>query len=110
MNKKMLIMVATAVSVLAGCSTYDRATSYVSVPVVSDVKVGMTRAQVRAIAGPPSTEITMIHAKGTCQTYAVDPRDGKAQTYFVSYNDTGHVMNKGYQTCSSYDKDPQSGG
>ncbi len=108
MNKKMLIIVATAVSVLAGCQTYDRAASYVKEPVVSDVKVGMTKAQVRAIAGPPSTEATLVHAKGTCQTYAVAPRDGKAQTYFVSFNDTGHVMNKGYQSCSDYDKDPQA--
>ncbi|MBU9810544.1 osmotically-inducible lipoprotein OsmE [Rahnella sp. C60] len=109
MNKKMLLVVATAVSVLAGCQTYDRAASYVKEPVVSDVKVGMTKSQVRAIAGPPSTEATLIHAKGTCQTYAVAPRDGKAQTYFVSFNDTGHVMNKGYQSCSDYDKDPQAG-
>ena len=42
MNKKMLLVVATAVSVLAGCQTYDRAASYVKEPVVSDVKVGVT--------------------------------------------------------------------
>lgn len=29
----------------------------------------MTRSQVAAIAGKPSSEVTMIHAKGTCQTY-----------------------------------------
>lgn len=108
MNYKMLIMAAAAVSVLAGCQAYDRAASYVNEPVVSDVKVGMTRSQVLAIAGPPSTEATLVYAKGTCQTYAVAPRDGKIQTYFVSYNESGYVMNKGYQTCSDYDKNPQS--
>src|SRR5471030_3458231 len=85
MNKKMLLVVATAVSVLAGCQTYDRAASYVKEPVVSDVKVGMTKSQVRAIAGPPSTEATLIHAKGTCQTYAVAPVKGKPRPNFFGF-------------------------
>jgi hypothetical protein len=32
-------------------------------------------------------------------------RDGKQQTYFVSYNDTGRVMNYGFQSCKDYDTD-----
>lgn len=44
----------------------------------------MTRSQVAAIAGKPSSEVTMIHAKGTCQTYILGQRDGKAETYFVA--------------------------
>ncbi len=109
MTKQWVLAVSTAAafSLLAGCTAYDRATSYVKEPVVSDVKVGMTKQQVRAIAGPPSTSATLIHANGTCDTYAVAPRDGKAQTYFVSYNDTGHVMNKGYQSCAEYDSEPK---
>ncbi|QHA88732.1 osmotically-inducible lipoprotein OsmE [Serratia rhizosphaerae] len=109
MTKKLVLAVCTtaALSILAGCTAYDRAASYVKEPVVSDVKVGMTKEQVRAIAGQPSTSATLVHAQGTCDTYAVAPRDGKAQTYFVSYNDTGHVMNKGYQSCSDYDSQPK---
>ncbi|OMQ24660.1 osmotically-inducible lipoprotein OsmE [Serratia oryzae] len=109
MTKKrvLTVSIAAAFSVLAGCTAYDRAASYVKEPVVSDVKVGMTRQQVRAIAGPPSTSATLIHAKGTCDTYAVAPHDGKAQTYFVSFNEMGHVMNKGYQSCSEYDTQPK---
>ncbi|WP_411704387.1 osmotically-inducible lipoprotein OsmE [Edaphovirga cremea] len=111
MNKKMLMLMAAgavSISILSGCTAYDRASSYVAEPVVSDVKVGMTREQVRQIAGPPSTTATLVHAKGTCETYAVAPRDGKAQTYFVSFNETGHVMNKGFQSCAEYDQDPQA--
>ncbi|KAI3490757.1 hypothetical protein L1887_44919 [Cichorium endivia] len=77
-------------------------------PVVKDVKKGMTRSQVAAIAGKPSSEVTMIHAKGTCQTYILGQRDGKAETYFVALDDTGHVINSGYQTCAEYDTDPQA--
>lgn len=53
MTKKLVLAVGTAAvfSILAGCTTYDRAASYVNEPVVSDVKVGMTKQQVRAIAG-----------------------------------------------------------
>lgn len=29
----------------------------------------MSRAQVAQIAGKPSSEVSMIHARGTCQTY-----------------------------------------
>ncbi|MEX2942150.1 osmotically-inducible lipoprotein OsmE [Serratia fonticola] len=109
MTMKLVLAGCTAAlfAVLTGCTTYDRAASYVNEPVVSDVKVGMTKQQVRAIAGPPSTSASLIHAQGTCDTYAVAPRDGKAQTYFVSFNDTGHVMNKGYQSCSEYDTQPK---
>ncbi|CAI0713523.1 DNA-binding transcriptional activator OsmE [Serratia quinivorans] len=109
MTNKLVLAICTAATftLLAGCTAYDRAASYVQEPVVSDVKVGMTKQQVRAIAGPPSTTATLVHAQGTCDTYAVAPRDGKVQTYFVSYSDTGHVMNKGYQTCSDYDSQPK---
>lgn len=105
MNKVMGCIAAALT--LSGCTTYDRAESYVTKPVVKDVKKGMTRDQVRQIAGTPSTEITMVHARGTCQTYVLGQRDGKAQTYFVSYNDTGRVMNYGFQSCAEYDTDPQ---
>ncbi|VAU69525.1 osmotically inducible lipoprotein E [Klebsiella pneumoniae] len=50
----------------------------------------------------------MIHARGTCQTYILGQRDGKAETYFVALDDTGHVINSGYQTCAEYDTDPQA--
>ncbi|ONG18634.1 hypothetical protein BXT95_17955, partial [Escherichia coli] len=71
-----------------------------------DVKKGMSRAQVAQIAGKPSSEVSMIHARGTCQTYILGQRDGKAETYFVALDDTGHVINSGYQTCAEYDTDP----
>ena len=103
-----LVGAAVALAVLSGCSAYDRAESYVTQPVVKDVKKGMTREQVRQIAGPASTEITMVHARGTCQTYVLGERDGKPQTYFVSYSDTGRVMNYGFQSCKEYDTDPQA--
>ncbi|WP_459596767.1 osmotically-inducible lipoprotein OsmE, partial [Enterobacter hormaechei] len=62
-------------------------------------------------AWPPtsSSEVSMIHARGTCQTYILGQRDGKAETYFVALDDTGHVINSGYQTCAEYDTDPQVG-
>ena len=50
-----LIGAAVTLAVLSGCTAYDRAESYVTKPVVQDVKKGMTRQQVRDIAGPPST-------------------------------------------------------
>ncbi|STW30053.1 Osmotically inducible lipoprotein E [Klebsiella michiganensis] len=50
----------------------------------------------------------MIHARGTCQTYILGQRDGKIETYFVALDETGRVMNSGYQTCAEYDTDPRN--
>lgn len=104
---KMLVAVAAAITLLAGCTAYDRAESYVTKPIVKDVKKGMTREQVRELAGPPATEATLTHARGKCQTYVLNERNGKRQTYFVSYDEAGKVMNYGFQNCSDYDRNPQ---
>lgn len=92
---------------LAACTAYDRASSYVTEPVVKDVKVGMTKQQVISIAGKPATEITMVNARGTCSTYLITGSQNVPQNYFVSYDETGKVLNKGYQSCADYDKNPQ---
>ena len=99
---------AAVLTMLAGCTTYDRTKDQFTQPVVKDVKKGMTRAQVAQIAGKPSSEVTMIHARGTCQTYILGQRDGKIETYFVALDETGRVMNSGYQTCAEYDTDPRN--
>lgn len=103
----MGITALTTALILSACSTYDRAASYVTEPVVKDVKVGMTKQQVVDIAGQPATSITMVNARGTCSTYLISGTDKKPQNYFVSFDDTGKVLNKGYQSCSEYDTNPQ---
>ncbi|MDU4267574.1 MAG: osmotically-inducible lipoprotein OsmE [Enterobacter hormaechei] len=97
MNKNVagILSAAAVLTMLAGCTAYDRTKDQFTQPVVKDVKKGMTRSQVAAIAGKPSSEVTMIHARG-------------AETYFVALDDTGHVINSGYQTCAEYDTDPQA--
>lgn len=47
-------------------------------------------------------------ALGNGVHYILGQRDGKAETYFVALDDTGHVINSGYQTCAEYDTDPQA--
>ena len=123
MNKSLagILGVTVALTLLAGCTAYDRTKDQFVQPVVKDVKKGMSRAQVAQIAGKPSsevrmihiagkpsTEVTMVHARGTCQTYILGQRDGKVETYFVALDETGHVMNSGYQTCAEYDTDPRN--
>ena len=110
MNKNVigLLGAAAVMTMLAGCTAYDRTADQFTQPVVKDVKKGMSRAQVAQVAGKPSSEVSMIHARGTCQTYILGQRDGKTETYFVAVDDTGHVINSGYQTCAQYDTDPQA--
>ena len=94
MNKSLagILGVTVALTLLAGCTAYDRTKDQFTQPVVKDVKKGMSRQQVMQIAGKPSTEVTMVHARGTCQTYILGQRDGKVETYFVALDDTGHVI------------------
>ncbi|ALB70956.1 osmotically-inducible lipoprotein OsmE [Cronobacter muytjensii] len=110
MNKKFagFLSAAAVMTMLAGCTAYDRTADQFTQPVVKDVKKGMSRQQVMQIAGKPSSEVTMIHARGTCQTYILGSRNGKTETYFVALDETGHVLNSGYQTCAEYDTDPQA--
>lgn len=110
MNKNVagILGAAAVMAMLAGCTAYDRTKDQFSQPVVKDVKKGMTRAQVEQLAGKPSSEVSMIHARGTCQTYILGQREGKTETYFVALDDTGRVINSGYQTCAEYDTDPQA--
>ncbi len=109
MNKKFAALIGSAalLSLLAGCTADDRHKNVVTEPMVKDVKKGMSRDQVMQLAGKSSyDEVSMIHAKGTCQTYILGESNGKIDTYFVALNDTGHVMNSGYQTCTEYDTEP----
>ena len=99
---------AAVLAMLAGCTAYDRTKDQFTTPVVKDIKKGMTRQQVNQLAGRPSSEVSMIHARGTYQTYILGQRDGKTATYFVALYYTGHVMNSGYQTCAESDADPQA--
>ena len=58
MNKNMagILSAAAVLTMLAGCTAYDRTKDQFVQPVVKDVKKGMSRAQVAQIAGKPSSE------------------------------------------------------
>lgn len=66
MNKNLtgILSAAAVLTMLAGCTAYDRTKDQFVQPVVKDVKKGMSRAQVAQIAGKPSSEVSMIHARG----------------------------------------------
>ena len=110
MNKNMagILSAAAVLTMLAGCTAYDRTKDQVVQPVGENVKKSMSRAQGAQNSGKTSSEVSKIQARGTCQTYNLGPRDWKAETYFVALDDTGHVINSGYQTCAEYDTDPQA--
>lgn len=83
MNKNMagILSAAAVLTMLAGCTAYDRTKRPVCTACGRRRQKGMSRAQVAQIAGKPSSEVSMIHARGTCQTYILGQRDGKAETY-----------------------------
>ncbi|CAK9885234.1 MAG: Osmotically-inducible putative lipoprotein OsmE [Candidatus Erwinia impunctatus] len=104
-------MAAALIAVLlcllqTGCSAHDQPANDSKYSVMGSVKKGMSREMVKERAGLPATEITMLFAKGTCQTYLIRGQDGEQMTYFVSYNDSGKVINYGFQSCSEYDVNP----
>lgn len=106
-NQLMLCLAAAGAVLLAGCSAYNRAESSFTEPVVKSVKTGQTKQQVVQIAGAPASEVRLKNARGVCSNYLLKNRDGTAQNYFVSFDETGHVLNKGFQSCEAYDTNPQ---
>lgn len=93
---------------LASCTAYNRTKNQFVQPVVKNVKKSISQAQVAQIASKPSSKVSIIHARSTCQTYILSQRNSKAKTYFVALNNTKHVINSSYQTCAKYNTNPQA--
>lgn len=99
-----------ASATLIGCSSHpenpvDHVT-YREQPLVKQVENGMTMQKVIAIGGSPSTVIDLPHG-GTCNNYILN-REGHQQAYFVRFDATGHVDDKGFKTCEQREKDEQA--
>lgn len=106
-NRLLFCLAAAGAILLSGCSAYNRAESTLTDPVVKNVKTGQTRQQVLQVAGTPASDVRLKNARGTCFNYLLKNRDGTAQNYFVSFDERGLVINKGFQSCEAYDTNPQ---
>ena len=113
MNKNMagILSAAAVLTMLAGCTAYDRTKDQFVQPVVKDVKKGMSRAQVA------QTGLWYDHKPYNPPAWLIPPLHSEFLPYSCSYSvllfisvldDTGHVINSGYQTCAEYDTDPQA--
>ncbi len=103
MNMKNLA-VLSAIAVLAGCAGHnpiDRVT-YRNEPLVKQIEYGMSKDQVHTLGGPPSSEFRRTAHAGSCNNYVLN-RDGKEQTYYVSFNSEDRVDGKGFTTCEEID-------
>lgn len=103
MNKRTLTAIL-ALGTLAGCAGHDPADHvvYRNEPLVKQVENGMTAEQVLTVAGPPSTQVQREYISGTCNNYVLN-NDGHEQTYYVSFNSSGRVDGKGFNTCEHMD-------
>lgn len=107
---KHVLAVLVVGSTLVGCGSrpenpVDHVT-YRHEPLVQQVENGMTMQKVIAIGGSPSTVIDLPHG-GTCNNYVLN-RDGHQQAYFVRFDATGHVDDKGFKTCEQREKDEKA--
>ncbi len=103
MDKHALAIVAMAAAV-SGCSTMENPVDYVTYskePLVQDVRNGMTKAEVKTIAGPPSSEVKNSVTPGTCNNYIMSV-DGQKQPYYVTFGTDGRVDGKGFMTCDDH--------
>ncbi|STS81914.1 osmotically inducible lipoprotein E [Klebsiella pneumoniae] len=110
MNKSLagILGVTVALTLLAGCTAYDRTKDQFT-------QAGGERCEERDVASAGDADRRQTFngshhgpCPRTCQTYILGQRDGKVETYFVALDETGHVMNSGYQTCAEYDTDPRN--
>lgn len=104
MYKQTLAVLCVTASI-AGCAiTPENPVDFVTYrnePLVKDVKDDMTREQVLNIGGPPSSTVDRPNKAGRCNNYVLN-RDGKEQTYYVSFNSADRVDSKGFMTCAQH--------
>ncbi len=88
---------------LGGCAgTLENPVDYVTYreqPLVKQVEDGMSRQQVLAIGGPPSSEVKRSDAAGTSTNYELS-HDAHQQLYYVSFDGRGRVDDKGFMSCA----------
>jgi len=104
---KHALVALLASATLIGCSSNpENPVDYVTYrdqPLVKQVEKGMTMQKVIAIGGSPSTVIDLPHG-GTCNNYILN-KEGAQQPYYVRFDATGHVDDKGFKTCEQREKD-----
>ena len=109
MYKHALAALLASVTLIGCSSRPENPVDYVTYrdqPLVKQVENGMTMQKVIAIGGSPSTVIDLPHG-GTCNNYILN-REGHQQAYYVRFDATGHVDDKGFKTCEQREKDDQA--
>ncbi|MGG2397858.1 osmotically-inducible lipoprotein OsmE [Pseudomonas sp. SH1-B] len=102
---KHSIAVLAVAATLTGCSTFENPADYVTFrnePLVKQVDHGMTRDQVEALGGPPSSEVRNDVTGGTCNNYVLNV-DGLEQPYYVDFDVNGRVDGKGFMSCAQHE-------
>ncbi|HYQ54291.1 MAG TPA: osmotically-inducible lipoprotein OsmE [Pseudomonas sp.] len=100
MNKSTYALMF-ALSASAGCST--NASLYQDNPLVSQVKLGMSKDQVMQIGGKPAAESDRTVVPGTCFDYLL-AKSGRKQPYNVSFDANGKVDKTDFMTCAEWSK------
>lgn len=109
---KSIIAATCALVALTGCTntTVQNPVDYVTYrdqPLVKQVEDGMTRQQVLALGGTPSTVVQRTVSPGTCNNYVLT-HEGHQQVYHVSFNSDGRVVHKGFMTCEQREKNERA--
>lgn len=103
---KQTFVAICALGAVAGCATKPENPvdyyTYRNEPLVKQVDDGMTRQQVLAIGGTPSSEVKRSVHPGTCNNYVLN-QDGHEQVYYVSFDSAGRVDSKGFMTCEQHE-------
>lgn len=99
---KKTLAVAGVLATLVGCGTTPpnpvNYVTYRDEPLVKQVETGMTRSQALTLGGAPSSEVQRTVKPGACNNYVLN-KEGREQTYYVSFNAAGIVDGKGFLTC-----------
>lgn len=110
---RQALLTATALALLAGCSTSStrmqnpvNLVTYRNQPLVRDVHDGMSKAEVLRIGGPPSATQARAYKAGSCNSYILD-QDGREQPYYVTFDADGKVDGTGFLSCSERDRHDQ---
>ncbi|MDW3715957.1 MULTISPECIES: osmotically-inducible lipoprotein OsmE [Pseudomonas] len=96
------LLLAAALGSMSGCATkIENPTDYITYrnePLVRQVEEGMTKEQVQAIGGRPSSIVQRSVHPGSCNNYILN-HEGHQQAYHVSFGAAGRVQHSGFMTC-----------
>lgn len=98
----MARLLLIGIGAVAAVACTDLSTRYRDEPLVAKVHAGMSRDEVRSLAGAPLGSSPRETAPGSCDDYQLR-QAGDSSTYYVAFDAGGRVASSGFGNCNGFE-------